>query len=156
MCGMWKILPDFCQEPLVGRFSEKPRAFQLLLKMIRFFFFFLFFLFCCSCFWFFCLVWFGFFFFGHSWENFTFFKEDRSAGWEGRHPVCDLSLPIGARPADTAHVSPLGQWENTQLKSVAGYVVIDSWSTVSIIVSCPEAAKEAPLIGHFPVPAAGY
>lgn len=72
-------------------------------------------------------VWFGlgsFFFFGHSWENFTFFKEDRSAGWEGRHPVCDLSLPIGARPA--AHVSPLGQWENTQLKSVAGYVVIDS------------------------------
>lgn len=73
-------------------------------------------------------VWFGLgsFFFGHSWENFTFFKEDRSAGWEGRHPVCDLSLPIGARPADTAHVSPLGQWENTQLKSVAGYVVIDS------------------------------
>lgn len=71
------------------------------------------------------LVW-VLFFFGHSWENFTFFKEDRSAGWEGRHLVCDLSLPIGARPADTAHVSPLGQWENTQLKSVAGYVVIDS------------------------------
>lgn len=52
--------------------AEKPGAFQLLLKRIRFIFL----------------------SFDHSWENFTFLKEARSAGWERKHPDCDLSLPL--------------------------------------------------------------
>lgn len=64
---------------------------------------------------------FFFFFFGHSWENFTFLKEARSAGWEAKHPACDLFLPIGARPADVACTSPLGQWDKVQLERVARY-----------------------------------
>jgi len=60
-------------------------------------------------------------FFGHSWENVAFLKEVRSAGLGVKHPAGDLSLPIGARPADMARAFLLGQWDKAQLKRVAGY-----------------------------------
>lgn len=102
MCGMWRILPVSCWEPLVWRFFSgcwKAWSFPALAEKDQIFFF----------------------FFDHSWENFAFLKEDRSAGWEAKHPACDLSLLIRARPADMACASPLGQWDKAQLKREAGY-----------------------------------
>lgn len=107
MCGMWRILPVSCWQPLVGRFFSgcwKAWSSPALAEKDQIIFF-----------------------FDHSWENVTFLKEDRSAGWEAKHPACDLSLLIRARPADMACASLLGQWDKAQLKREAGTVVVDSW-----------------------------
>lgn len=91
-------------------------------------------------------------FFCHSWENLTFFKEARSAGWEAKYPACDLSLPIGARPADMAHASLLGQWDKSPAQEGGRVPWSLTLDTIPILVPCPEAAEGAPLTGSASVP----
>lgn len=99
MCGLWRILLVSCWETLVGRFFGSGKSWSLPALAEND--------------WFLVLLFFGAFM-----GKFRVFE--RSAGWEGKHPACDLSLPIWARPADMVHASPLGQWDKGQLKEGAG------------------------------------
>lgn len=103
---------------------------------------------------------FFFFFFDHSWENFTFLKEDRSAGWEAKHPACDLSLLIRARPADMACATLLGQWDKAQLKREAGYCghwLLIPFLSLSHVLRQPNGHHlQAVSLWIFPESAAGH
>lgn len=141
MCGMWRILPVSCWEPLVGRFFSgcwKAWSSPALAEKDQIFFF----------------------FFDHSWENFTFLKEDRSAGWEAKHPACDLSLLIRARPADMACATLLGQWDKAQLKREAGYCghwLLIPFLSLSHVLRQPNGHHlQAVSLWIFPESAAGH
>lgn len=131
MCGLWRILPDFCQEPLVGRFfSENPRVFQLLLKRIGFYFFKFSFL---AWFDFFTLVFFFFFLVIHG--KILHF-EGGQISRVGRKAFCLWSLPpCWSKPSK--YSSCLSIWSVGNHPAQECGRVCDAWILINHSYHCP-------------------
>lgn len=155
MCGLWRILPDFCQEPLVGRFfSENPGVFQLLLKRIGFYFFKFSFLA-----WFDFLLW-GGFFFGHSWENFTFWRRTDQQG--GKESILSVISPSLLEQGQQIQLMSLhlvsGKAPSSRVWQGMWSLTLDKpFLSLSHVLKQPRGSPlQALSLCHFTVPGAGH